>query len=88
MPRLIRLYIRECLLGFALGIIFSMALVIFDIARLAPLIDTVLGGWLGFLLFCVFNGIVFAGVQFGITVMRLPRAPEEFEDDVTGPPQP
>ena len=29
MPRLVRLYVRECLLGMALGTIFAMILVIF-----------------------------------------------------------
>jgi len=90
MPKLIRIYIRECLLGFALGILFSMALVVFNVGHLAHLIDTVEGGWLGFALLCFFNGIVFSGVQFGITIMRMPHDPENIrqDDDVTGPPQP
>ncbi|MEM6388095.1 MAG: hypothetical protein AAF718_17865 [Pseudomonadota bacterium] len=71
MPRLIRTYIRECLLGLALGIMFSMALLIFDVGHLGHLVGTVDGGWLAFALLCFFNGIVFAGVQFGITIMRM-----------------
>ena len=71
MPRLIRLYIRECLLGFALAIIFSCLLVILNVANIGHLVTTVDGGWLAFLMLCVFNGIVFAGVQFGVAVMRL-----------------
>ncbi len=73
MPELIRLYIRECLLGFAIAIIFSMALVILDIGRIGHLVIHVEGGWLAFAMLCAFNGIVFAGVQFGIAVMRLGR---------------
>lgn len=71
MPKLVRLYIRECLLGFALAIIFSMALVMLNIANLGHLVSHVEGGWLAFALLCMFNGIVFAGVQFGISVMRM-----------------
>ncbi len=71
MPKLVVLYIRECLLGFAIAIVFSMALVVLNVANLGHLVSTVEGGWLAFLLLCIFNGIVFAGVQFGITVMRM-----------------
>ncbi len=90
MPKLILIYIRECLLGFALGILFSMGVVLFNVANLAHLIDTVDGGWLAFVLLCFFNGIVFSGVQFGMTIMRMPYEPENIdaEDDVTGPPRP
>jgi len=88
MPRLIRIYVRDCLLGFALGILFSMGLVLFNVANLAHLIDTVDGGWLAFALLSFFNGIVFSGVQFGITIMRLPYEADETEEDVTGPPRP
>ncbi len=71
MPILVRLYIRECLLGFALAILFSMALLILNVANLGHLIGSVKGGWLAFVLLCVFNGIVFSGVQFGIKVMQM-----------------
>ncbi|MDJ1016924.1 MAG: hypothetical protein QNJ35_10465 [Paracoccaceae bacterium] len=71
MPDLIRLYIRQCLLGFALGIILSMALVILNVANIGYLIDNVEGGWLAFGLLSLFNGLVFAGVHFGITIMRM-----------------
>ena len=71
MPRLVRLYVRECLLGMALGTIFAMILVIFNVANLRHLVNTVEGGWLAFFLLAFFNGIVFSGVQFGITVMRM-----------------
>ncbi|MCG6883647.1 MAG: hypothetical protein LJE62_07840 [Silicimonas sp.] len=73
MPRLVRLYVRECLLGFALAIVFSMAIVILNVGNLGHLVGNVDGGWLAFLMLCLFNGIVFAGVQFGITVMQLGR---------------
>lgn len=77
MPHLIRLYIRECLLGFAIAILFSMALVILNVANLGHLVSNVEGGWLAFLLLCIFNGIVFSGVQFGMTVMRMAEEDDE-----------
>ena len=87
MPKLVRLYVRECLLGFALAILFSMALVILNVANLGHLVGNVDGGWLAFVMLCVFNGIVFAGVQFGITIMQLP-SDDDDDDEVAGPPRP
>lgn len=72
-PNVYRLYIRECLLGLALGIVFSMGVVALNVANIGHLVDTVEGGWLAFAMLCAFNGIVFAGVQFSITLMRLTR---------------
>jgi hypothetical protein len=77
MPYLIRLYIRQCLLGLAIGIGFSAALAAFNVANIGYLVTHVEGGWLGFTLLAVFNGLVFAGVQFGITIMRMADENEE-----------
>ena len=74
MPELVRLYIRQCLAGLALGIAFSMLLVGLNVANLGHLVAEVDGGWLAFALLALFNGIVFAGVQFGISIIRLGRA--------------
>lgn len=71
MPELVHLYIRQCLMGLALGIVFSMLLVTLNIANLGHLVGKVDGGWLAFSMLCLFNGIVFAGVQFGITIIRI-----------------
>ena len=71
MPQLVRLYIRQVLLGFALGIGFSAALVALNVANLGHLVDNVEGGWLAFAMLAAFNGLVFAGVQFGMTIMRM-----------------
>lgn len=81
MPHHIRLYVRDCLMGFALGTIFAAALVILNVANLQHLIDNVQGGWLAFALLAFFNGIVFSGVQFSLTVMRMA---DQDEDDVSG----
>lgn len=77
MPPLIRLYLRQSLLGLALGILFAMALVATNVGNLGHLVNEVSGGWLAFALLAAFNGIVFAGVQFGVSVMRMARRDED-----------
>ena len=81
MPRLIRLYITQTAIGFAISLVFTALVVALDVAHLGYLISNVDGGWLAAFLFFMLNGIVFAGVQFGISVMRVAGT-----DD--GPPPP
>ena len=77
MPELVRLYIRQTAIGFGLSAVFVALLFWFNVANLWHLVTHTEGGMLaGFLLF-MFNGIVFSGVQFGISVMRM----AEREDD-------
>ncbi|MFN7597581.1 MAG: hypothetical protein ACK5PT_12695 [Cereibacter sp.] len=71
MPKLIRLYIVNVLIGFALALVFVTGLVWLDVANLRHLIMDTSGGPLAFVLLVLSNGVVFAGVQFGIAVMRL-----------------
>lgn len=71
MPALVRLYIRHCLIGFGLSAVFVGALFYFDIAHLWSLVSNSDIGWLAALMLFMGNGIVFAGVQFGITIMRM-----------------
>ena len=82
LPPLIRLYIRQCLIGFALAGVFVALLLGFDVAGLRGLVTTTQGGFLAVGLLFVFNGLVFAGVQFGITIMRMGRT--EHDDDDRG----
>lgn len=74
MPGLVRLYIRQCLGGLALGIVFSAALVVLNVGNLGHLVGAVEGGWVAFAMLCAFNGIVFAGVQFGIAIIGMARS--------------
>lgn len=71
MPELIRLYIRNIILGFVLAVIFTAALIGLDVAHLRHLVMATQGGWIAVMLLVVFNTIVFAGVQFAIAVMRM-----------------
>lgn len=73
MPELVRLYIRQCLIGFALAALFVALLLGFDVAGLRRLVMATEGGFLAVFLLFFFNGLVFAGVQFGMTIMRMAR---------------
>jgi hypothetical protein len=71
MPKLVRLYLASVALGFALSAVFLALLVLADVAGLRHLIwHSDMGALAGALLF-VMNGVIFAGVQFGIAIMRL-----------------
>lgn len=71
MPALVRLYIQNVITGFALSAVFVGALLWLDVAHLWHLISTSPQGWIAALMLFVFNGIVFAGVQFAIVIMRM-----------------
>lgn len=71
MPRLVRLYIVNVAIGFALSAVFLAVLVGFDVAGLGHLILGSSSGWLAGLMIFMFSGSIFAGVQFGIAVMAL-----------------
>ncbi|MCZ7675791.1 MAG: hypothetical protein M5U35_07890 [Roseovarius sp.] len=80
MPRLIRLYIVNVAIGFGIAGLFVGMLLWFDVGRLWHLISTSDKGWLALLVLWVLNGIIFAGVQFGIAVMRM----KDDDDDDRG----
>jgi hypothetical protein len=71
MPRLVRLYVRHTLIGFALAAVFTALLLWLNVANLWHLVTHVSGGWLAAGLLWFFNGIVFSAVQFGIAVMGM-----------------
>jgi len=71
MPKLIRLYIVNCAIGFAIAAAFVAGMVALDVAHLRHLILGSPDGWLAAVVLVLFNGVVFAGVQFAIAVMRL-----------------
>jgi len=71
MPKLVRLYIHQVVIGFLLSAIFVILLLWLNIANLRHLVTHTDGGWIAVAMLWVFNGIVFAGVQFGIAIMRM-----------------
>ncbi|MBY6118390.1 hypothetical protein [Mameliella alba] len=71
MPKLIRLYILQVLAGFGLSAVFVGALLWFNVANLWHLISGSDMGVVAVLMLFMFNGIVFAGVQFAISIMRM-----------------
>ena len=79
MPKLVRLYIKSCAIGFALAVGFVVALVVMDVAGLQHLILSTEMGWIAALMMIVFNGVVFSGMQFAIAIMLMA------EDDDTPP---
>jgi hypothetical protein len=77
MPKLIKLYIISVAFGFGLSAIFLALLVWQDVAGLRHLLFQSDLGWVAALMMWMMNGVVFAGVQFGIAVMRLAEDPDE-----------
>lgn len=71
MPKLVRLYIVNVAIGFALAVVFVAGLVWLDVAHLRHLVLETPHGWLAGLMLVMFNGVVFAGAQFAIAVMRM-----------------
>lgn len=71
MPKLIRLYIVNVAIGFALAVVFVAGLMWFDVAGVGRLILGSSMGWVAALMMVMFHGVVFAGVQFAIAVMRM-----------------
>lgn len=71
MPKLVRLYIVNVAIGFGLACLFTALVIAFDVAHLRHLILSAQGGWLAVVMMVTFNTVVFAGVQFGIAVMRM-----------------
>lgn len=73
MPALVKLYIRQVLIGFLLSAVFVAGLMWFNVANLWHLVTHNSAGPVALAMLFVANGIVFAGVQFGIAVMRMGR---------------
>jgi len=71
MPKLIKLYLRNIFFGFGLSAIFVGLLMYFNVANLWHLASSSSMGWVAGVMLFMFNGIVFAGVQFGIAIMRM-----------------
>lgn len=84
MPKLIRLYITQAAIGFALSAVFVVMLLWFNIANLWHLITHSDVGILAVAVLWVLNGIVFGGVQFAIAIMRMK---DDDDDEPRGGPR-
>lgn len=71
MPKLVRLYIVNAALGFALSAVFLGAILALNVGGLGDLILGSEMGWVAAAMMFVFNGIVFGAVQFGIVIMSM-----------------
>ena len=78
MPKLIALYIRSVAIGFGLSAVFLGLMLWFDVAGLRHLIFGSDMGLVAAAMVFMFQGVIFAGVQFGIAVMSM-------ADDDSGP---
>ena len=82
MPKLIRLYIKNVAIGFGLAGVFVGMLLWFDIANLWHLISTSDKGWIALIVLWISNGVIVAGVQFGLAGMRM--KDDDDDDDPHG----
>lgn len=82
MPHIAHVYIRQVIIGFILSAVFVGLLFWFNVANLWHLVSTSDVGWIAAGMLFFFNGIVFAGVQFAITIMRM--GDDDDDDDEGG----
>ncbi|WP_435231351.1 hypothetical protein ACMAZE_06330 [Pseudopelagicola sp. nBUS_20] len=71
MPRIARLYIIQVIIGFGLSTVFVGLLLYLNVGKLWYLVSHTSGGLFALSMLWFLNGVVFAGVQFGISVMQL-----------------
>lgn len=84
MPPLVRLYIRQVAIGFALAAVLVAGILWFNVANLRYLVLNAQGGYLALFLLWVFNGIVLAAVQFAIAIMGMAEDRDDDDDDDRG----
>lgn len=82
LPDLVRLYLRNIAIGFALSAVFVAVLLWKDVAGLGGLVSSTSGGWIAVAMLVLFNGLVFSAVQFAISIMLM--ADDDDDDDHGG----
>ena len=85
MPDLVKMYIRHSVIGFLLSAVFVSLLLYFNVVNLWHLVTHADAGFLAVFLLWLFNGIVFAGVQFGMAIMLM-QWDDDDDDDHRGRP--
>ncbi len=71
MPKLVKLYIKNVIIGFAIAAGFVAMLLWFNVMGLWGLISQSSDGVLAVFMLWFMNGIVFAGVQFAYVIMSM-----------------
>ncbi|AHD01476.1 hypothetical protein [Leisingera methylohalidivorans] len=71
MPELVKMYIRNVVIGFGIAAVFVAMLLWFDVMNLWALVSGSDTGLLAVFMLWFMHGIVFAGVQFGWAVMAM-----------------
>ncbi|MEW2911325.1 hypothetical protein [Leisingera sp. JC11] len=71
MPELVKMYIRNVVIGFGIAAAFVAMLLWFNVMNLWALVSASDVGLLAVFLLWFMNGIVFAGVQFAWAVMAM-----------------
>ena len=81
MPKLVRVYLQQIAIGFGLSAVFTVILLYMNVGNLGHLVFNSSDGLLGLFLIFFFNGLVFAGVQFAIRIMRMGSEDDDDDDD-------
>lgn len=81
MPQLIRLYISQVAIGFAIAAFVVSTLLFYDVANLRHLVMQSDRGFMAVILLWVFNGIVFGSVQFAIRIMFMAENADDEDED-------
>ncbi len=76
MPKLVKLYIRNVIIGFAVAAAFVAMLLWFNVMNIWHLVTHSDAGVLAVFLLWFMHGIVFAGVQFAWAVMAMAEKPD------------
>ncbi len=71
MPKLVRLFIVNALIGFGLAVAFTATLILLDVAGLGRLILGSPDGVIAVIMLVWFSTITFGGVQIAIRVMSM-----------------
>ena len=71
MPKLVRLYIQQVLIGFGLSALFLGLLLWLDVGGLQGLVLGSSAGYLAGVMLFMGNGIIFAGAQFAFTILMM-----------------
>jgi ABC-type cobalamin transport system permease subunit len=76
MPRLVRMYVDNVLIGFAVAIAFVVGLIVLDIGHLGSLVLASDQAVLATAMLVLPFGTLFGSVQFALAVMALPSQEE------------